>query len=52
MEAAVWGNHPPDSDALKAHLHVLRGAIDKADEIPMLRTVRGVGYQLAGHETP
>ncbi len=47
MEAAVWGDHPPDSDALKAHLHVLRGAIDKANEMPLLRTVRGIGYQVA-----
>ncbi|NTV94636.1 MAG: response regulator transcription factor [Thiobacillus sp.] len=52
MEAAVWGNHPPDSDALKAHLYVLRSAIDKATETPLLRTVRGIGYQLAGHATP
>lgn len=51
MEAAVWGNHPPDSDALKAHLYVLRSAIDKATETPLLRTVRGIGYQLAGHAT-
>jgi len=47
MEAAVWGDQPPDSDALKAHLHVLRSAIDKPFENPLLRTVRGVGYQLA-----
>jgi len=47
MESTVWGDQPPDSDALKAHLHVLRSAIDKPFENPLLRTVRGVGYQLA-----
>lgn len=47
MESAVWGDQPPDSDALKAHLHVMRNAIDKSFERPLLRTVRGVGYQLA-----
>ncbi len=47
MEAAIWGDRPPDSDALKAHLHVLRGAIEKSFDTPLLRTVRGVGYQLA-----
>lgn len=52
MEAAVWGDHPPDSDALKAHLHVLRGAVDKIAETPLLRTVRGIGYQLADDATP
>lgn len=52
MEAAVWGDHPPDSDALKAHLHVLRGAVDRPAETPLLRTVRGIGYQIAADETP
>lgn len=47
MEAAIWGDRPPDSDALKAHLHVLRGAIEAPAETPLLRTLRGVGYQLA-----
>lgn len=51
MEAAVWGNYPPFSDALKAHLYVLRSAVDGPAEAPLLRTVRGVGYQLAVHET-
>lgn len=49
LEAAVWGNHPPDSDALKAHLYVLRSAIDLPAETPLLRTLRGIGYQIAGH---
>jgi DNA-binding response OmpR family regulator len=53
MEAAIWGDRPPDSDALKAHLHVLRSAIDKPTDTPLLRTLRGVGYQLADpHATP
>lgn len=53
MEAAIWGDRPPDSDALKAHLHVLRGAIEKQSETLLLRTIRGVGYQLADpHATP
>ena len=52
MEAAVWGDHPPDSDALKAHLHVLRTAIDRAPAPPLLRTVRGIGYQIAADAAP
>jgi DNA-binding response OmpR family regulator len=53
MEAAIWGDRPPDSDALKAHLHVLRSAIERECDAPLLRTVRGVGYQLADpHATP
>lgn len=50
LEAEVWGDQPPDSDALKAHIHVLRDSLDKPFTIAMLRTVRGVGYQIApGH---
>lgn len=52
MEAAVWGDHPPDSDALKAHLHVLRCAIERPAEAPLLRTVRGIGYQIAADAAP
>jgi DNA-binding response OmpR family regulator len=46
IEQAVWGDSPPDSDALRAHMHVLRNAIDKPFEHPLLHTVRGMGYQL------
>lgn len=47
LEHAIWGDTPPDSDALRAHMHLLRGAIDGEGEPPLIRTVRGVGYQLA-----
>jgi DNA-binding response OmpR family regulator len=47
LERAVWGDSPPDSDALRAHLHVLRSAIDTPDTTPLVHTLRGIGYQLA-----
>ena len=47
MERAVWGDEPPDSDALRTHLHQLRQVIDKPFAGPMLHTVRGFGYRLA-----
>jgi DNA-binding response OmpR family regulator len=47
LETAVWGDTPPDCDALKTHLHLLRSLVDKPFDIPLLRTVRGVGYQIA-----
>ena len=47
LERAVWGDQPPDSDALRAHMHVLRGAIERPGETVLLHTMRGVGYQLA-----
>ena len=44
---AIWGDEPPDSDALRAHVHFLRSALDQAGERPLLHTVRGIGDQLA-----
>lgn len=46
LERTVWGDTPPDSDALRAHLHILRGAIDRGFERPLLRTLRGLGWQI------
>jgi len=47
LEQTVWGDIPPDSDALKAHMHSLRNAIDKPYDKHLLQTVRGAGYRLA-----
>ena len=47
MERELWGDSPPDSDALRAHVHVLRNAIDKPFPYLLLTTVHGVGYRLA-----
>jgi len=46
VEHAVWGDARPDSDSLRAHLHLLRSLIDKPFERKLLRTVRGFGYQI------
>ncbi len=46
LEQAIWGETPPDSDVLRSHMHVLRAAIDRPFEHALLRTIRGVGYQL------
>jgi len=48
IEHAVWGESRPDSDSLRAHVHLLRDLIDKPFERKLLRTMRGFGYQLAG----
>ena len=50
LEKAAWGDSPPDSDALRAHLHILRNAIDRPFERPLLRTLRGLGWQIAASE--
>jgi DNA-binding response OmpR family regulator len=47
LERAVWGDDPPDSDALRAHMHALRSAVDRETTLPLVHTIRGIGYQLA-----
>lgn len=47
IEREVWGDSLPDSDALRAHMHVLRTAIDRGFDQPLLHTLRGMGYRLA-----
>lgn len=50
LEAEVWGDDRPDSDALRTHIHALRQAIDKAHPFSMLRNVLGVGYRLVASD--
>ncbi len=52
LERAIWGDDPPESDALRSHLHQLRGFIDKPFDRPLLHTVRGFGYRLAVDDAP
>lgn len=48
LEYALWGEHPPDSDAaLRGHIHALRSEVDRNEERPLLHTIHGVGYRLA-----
>lgn len=47
LEEALWGDSPPDGDALRVHIHAIRHAIDGPGDIPLLKTVRGAGYRLA-----
>jgi DNA-binding response OmpR family regulator len=52
IEQVVWGDSPPDSDALRVHMHTLRSAIDPPGTPPLLHTLRGVGYQLKAPDAP
>lgn len=52
LEREIWGDSPPDSDALRAHIHALRNAIDKPFDTPMLITIPRVGYRLANPNAP
>jgi DNA-binding response OmpR family regulator len=52
IEHVVWGEGRPDSDSLRAHVHLLRELIDKPFQRKLLRTMRGFGYQLVGPDAP
>lgn len=47
LERAIWGDSPPDSDALRAHLHILRNIVDKQSDRALIKTLRGIGYQIS-----
>ena len=42
----LWGENPPESDALKSHIYALRKALDKPFAHPMLKTVMNAGFKL------
>jgi len=46
LEEALWRDSPPDSDSLRTHIHQIRHAVDKDEAVPLVHTVRGIGYQL------
>ena len=50
LVAQLWGDDWPDSDALRSHIYALRQVLDHRFERPMLKTVHGVGFQLAADE--
>ena len=47
LEKVLWQEEPPDSDALRAHIHTLRSVIDKPFDLALIRTIHGIGYRLA-----
>lgn len=46
LENEVWGESAPDRETLRTHIHSLRHAIELPGEKPLLKTYRGIGYQL------
>jgi DNA-binding response OmpR family regulator len=47
VERAIWGETPPDSDALRGHLHIMRNVVDKNSDKPLIKTHRALGYQIS-----
>ncbi len=46
----LWGDDPPDSDALRSHVYSLRAALDKPFDTAMLKTLPNLGYRLVCDE--
>jgi len=46
IERTLWGDAPPDSDAIRSHMHTLRAAIDHPFKKPLIHTVHGIGFRL------
>jgi DNA-binding response OmpR family regulator len=47
IEHALWSDMPPESDALRSHIYILRQAIDKPFTHPLIQTIHGIGFKLA-----
>ena len=47
IERSVWGDVPPDSDALRSHLYNLRKVVDRPFETALIHTVQGAGFRIA-----
>lgn len=50
LERLLWPDQPPDSDALRTHIHGLRQAVDRPFARPLIETVRGLGYRLGASD--
>ncbi|QQX78755.1 response regulator transcription factor [Shewanella sp. KX20019] len=46
LENALWGDEPPNSNVLKAHLYYLRRELTKVDAAELLQTLTGKGWAL------
>lgn len=49
IQREVWRDEPPDSDSLRSHLYILRKAIDRGHETPLLQTIPGMGFRIGEH---
>jgi len=47
LERAVWGDAPPDSDALRTHLYQLRKVVDRPFKTALIHTVHSAGFRIA-----
>ncbi|MEW6982220.1 response regulator transcription factor [Colwelliaceae bacterium 6471] len=46
LSQKIWGDQPTESDAMRSHIYQLRNVLDKPFDVPILKTVHGVGFTL------
>jgi len=49
IEQFVWPDQEPDQGRLNVHLHALRKAVDKPFNIPLIKTVTGLGLCISAN---
>ena len=47
LEAVLWQGEPPASDSLRSNLYLLRQAVDKPFDRPLIHTHPGLGWSVA-----
>jgi DNA-binding response OmpR family regulator len=47
LEKEIWGASAPDRETLRFHIHFLRHAIETPEEKALIKTYRGIGYQIS-----
>ena len=52
LERAIWGSGALDRDLLRSHLYLIRRAVDRPFDLPLLHTIRGRGVRLGVLEDP
>jgi DNA-binding response OmpR family regulator len=46
LEQELWGDEPPDSDALRSHIYSLRRLVDRPFGTQLIETVPGRGFRI------
>jgi len=52
LEAALWGEDPPDADVLRAHKYDLRKSVDGPYEVKLMETLPKLGYRIRDPDSP
>lgn len=47
LEQVLWDGFSPEGSVLRSHIFALRKAIDLEGLVPLVHTVRGIGYRIA-----